>query len=323
MSLRAKVARIAQDEGWNSSLRVALVQALRQAKLTPKELKEVVEEHDLDLKVDTTELIAFSGDIPEYRLEIVAGGAGGDLTEVDLQRAREIKDKIAEGFAATADVCKLSPAVCKGNLGVERASMPQIMDKPVSKLLASKDALDRKKGQAAVDAGADPDDDRSVLDQFKTAIKKEGVKVAGNQRRNVRDLKATQKEIKAEKTYSLADAYLKGEYDPTEHPLILSDDDYVLDGHHHYAAMITANPDAEMKAVIMGLPIRELLRRALEQPGVFRLDLQDNVVSLDEPVEFETKMGSRSLRTAAIWLAAYNPGVLGRAVLSAVNNRRP
>ena len=140
-------------------------------------------------------------EIGEYNLEIV-----GD----DARQAVEIARKVRDGIAKGSDICKLSPAICEGNMGLSRDKMPQIEgEKTVKEMLESKNELDRKKGQAMVQAGADPDSDKTVLQHMLDHLEKNGVKSSVTAV-PVGALKATQSEIKAEKVYGMADAHLKG-----------------------------------------------------------------------------------------------------------------
>ncbi|MFA6233841.1 MAG: hypothetical protein WC824_06590 [Bacteroidota bacterium] len=214
--------------------------------------------------------------IEGYNLEIV-----GD----NEKRAAYVHKKMKEGIDKTTDICVVFPPVCEGNLGITRDNMPQIMDKSVKALLASKDPAEQKKGKAAVEAGASADDDKPIMDHFLDGLKKKGVKIA-KKKVPVGDLKATQREIKAKKTFGMADAYYKGEFDPAKGvEIIISSDNHILDGHHRYAALLLADPTAEMHVVQVDIPMKEFLEKSFKQPGVFRADLQDNVIPKDTPLD--------------------------------------
>jgi len=158
------------------------------------------------------------------------------------------------------------------------------MDKSVKALLASKDPAEVKKGKAAVEAGADPKDDRPVMTHLLDDLKKEGVKVE-KKAIPVGQLKATQKEIKAGKTFGMAHHYYKGEFDPAEEvEIIVSSDNHILDGHHRWASLLVADPSRKMKVIQVDMPMKEFLRRSFKQPGVYRADLQDNVIPKDKPL---------------------------------------
>ena len=350
-ALRRKLLKLAHE---NPELRDSLVPLLastRTAKqMTEKEWKAYKEKHpgadkskheivksdadkggkgkgkvpkNVDLSgVKPEEVEAFAGEIPEYKIEIIAGGEGGEITEADLRRAKAVKAQLKRGIQAAADICKMSPPVCEGNFGVARSSMPQLSaDEPIKDMLKTDEqriadmgdkwddlsdekkaknkkdwATARKKGQAAVDAGADPDDDRTVFQQLLDSVAEEGVEISSQEppfdKRPVGELKATQREIKAGKTYGIANAYLQGDYDPREAPIIISSDNHILDGHHRYSAMITADPDAKMNVIVVDMPMKKFLERSFDQPGVFRADLQDNIIPSDDPLDLARDPGS-------------------------------
>jgi hypothetical protein len=220
--------------------------------------------------------------LDEYNMEIVAG-ADGHLSSEDVKRAVDIARKVKEGITASADVCKLSPPVCQGNMGIPRSNMPQILEKPVKEMLASDDPEDRMKARAAIAVGADPESDESPFDQLLNRLKSEGVKIK-NTSVPVGQLKATQREIKAGKTYGMADAYLKGKFRPQDAQILISSDGHILDGHHRYASLLTADPTAKMKVTQVGVTMREFLQESFKQPGVFRADLQGEIVDPSTPL---------------------------------------
>lgn len=222
----------------------------------------------------------FSRELPEYRLEIIAGD-GGVVTEEAVRRAESIGEMVRGGLGESQDLCDLQGGACEGNLGLGRDSMPQIPSNSVPELLRSKDPKEQARGRAAVDAGADPDDERPLDVIFLERMAARGVRVIGADEGppvQVGWLKATQRELKAAKTYSIADAYLKGEFDPLKASFIVSEDDHILDGHHRWAGLVAVDPRVEVRVVRVGLPMRKLLAVAFELPGVFRVDLQDRPV---------------------------------------------
>lgn len=250
-----------------------------QYKSLPPESQKRIREHFEQAKKHGTEEdkgYGHSEHLKDYNLSIV-----GDNKE----RAVYISKKMQEGIHKTEDICKLSPPVCEGNLGISRDNMPQVMDKSVPELLASKDEAEQKKGKAAVDAGADPKDKRPIMNQLLDSFKKKGVKVE-KKKIAVGNLKATQKEIKAGKTFGMADSYFKGKFDPAaDTEIVVSSDGHILDGHHRWAALLVSDPDRKMSCIQVDIPMREFLKKSLDFPGVFRADLQDNVISKDTPLD--------------------------------------
>lgn len=222
-----------------------------------------------------------SEELPDYNLKIVGN---------NKKRAVYVAKKMKEGIEKSADICKLSPPVCEGNLGLSRDNMPQILTKPLPWLMKNGDAKEKKLAQAAIDAGADPDSEEPPVVQFINALEKEGVKVDRKATMQVGGLHATQKEIQAAKTFKFADSYYKGKFDlgHTENPndrILVSSDGHILDGHHRWAALLVADPKAEIEITKVDLPIKELLRRSFQQPGVFRANLDGDPVPEDKDVD--------------------------------------
>lgn len=224
-----------------------------------------------------------------YNLEVIAQ-AKGELTEEDIKRAEFVAEKMKKGIPAAADVCQESPPVCEGNLGIPRDQMPQLLDVSLADMRAKaeqeqdphKRAEAMEKVEAAIAAGADPDDERSIAEQFLDSLEADGVKVS-QEEIEVGKLKATQREIKAGKTFGMADAFLKGKFRPQDAEIIVSSDNHILDGHHRWASLVTAAPDVKMKIRRVDIPMAEFLERSFAHPGVFRADLQGEIVDPDEP----------------------------------------
>lgn len=290
--------------------------------------------------------------LEKYNLRVIAG-SDGVVHREDLERAvnvrrklkaiNEAKDKkkrkepLTDEEKASLDVCKASPPVCKGNLGIERSSMPQFLGMSVKKALGGisdsrfkelqemessgrglKDATNdereayynRKNAQAAVDSGADPDSDESVFDSFVSRLKKQGVEV-GEVKGGVRvgDLSATQQEISSDKTMENADKFLQGR--PVGGVIYISDDGYILDGHHRWSGVLAANPDAKIPAVRIGLPIKDLLEESFASPGVFRQDFRFEVVPKDNPIDLAYERGSTWKQRNGKWYGKNSQGKTG------------
>jgi len=253
------------------------------------------------MKVEDTEGLSdgVKERLASYNLEVVEdAGSSPEL-------AIEIAKRLDAGISESADVCKQSPPVCAGNMGIPRADMPQIMDDTIKDLLSatkkdgSPDEAKRKKGQAAVDAGGDPESDKTPFDMMLDHFKSEGISVSEPTPIKVGELKATQKDIQAKKTNQFAEWQMKGEFpngakaDFSKDPIVMSNDGHILDGHHRYAALLMLGPDMEMNAITVDLPMHELLEKSFETPGagVFRMDLQNNVVegAMPDYAEYKRK----------------------------------
>lgn len=218
----------------------------------------------------------------EYKLDII-----GD----DLEQAANIAQKLKDGIDKSADVCKLSPPVCKGNLGLTRDKMPQIPgDMSVKEMLnatnkdGTPDEATRAKGKAAVEAGADPDSDKSVLQTMLDTFKSRGVKIEPS-KVPVGQLKATQSEIKAGKTFGMADAYLKGKFPNIGDQIVISKDNHILDGHHRWAALLTVDPKRTMNVIRVDMNMQDMLDEADSMAGVYREDFQGKPLPMSDDIK--------------------------------------
>jgi len=139
--------------------------------------------------------------------------------------------------------------VPKKNLGIPRSKMPQIKSTKV------------------------PD--------FIKWLKSQGIRVS----RGVvpaAKLYATQKEINNSKVQKLAE-------DPSnrkhlEKPVIVSKDNYLMDGHHRWLALLTQEPDVMMAVVKVDLKIRDLLDLADTYKGVDRKDLAASLLKVAKEI---------------------------------------
>ena len=286
-----------------------------------------------------------------YNIEVIAGADGVVDAEslkravsvrekyLAVERAKsKPKSERTKADDDALDVCQSTPA-CEGNLGVSRSSMPQFLqvspkaaragipDKRFEELLAREKSgkgmpadIDgdereayyvRKNAEAAVAAGADPDSDVSVFDDWVKNLRKGGVKVTkpkGGMR--VGDLKATQSEISADAVLRNADKYLRGG-DLTGGVIYVSSDGHILDGHHRWAGLLTADPDAKIPVVKIGVPMAELLEKSFDHPGVFRQDFRFDIVSPDEPLDLARKPGSTWQQRNGKWYGKNKDGKSG------------
>ena len=144
---------------------------------------------------------------------------------------------------------------CDGNLGIDRNDMPQFKGdarpgSPASKLPKNKNG--------EVDGEA----------FFKELLVKDGIKVDGPHDVPPDRLKATQKNMVGDKVAGMYKGLEENPNDPgLTAPIYVSNDGYVLDGHHRWAAIVAynaKNPDKPipMKVNIIDEPIKPLVNRA-------------------------------------------------------------
>lgn len=153
------------------------------------------------------------------------------LREHHIELARP-NDRLAARLITAINWCDTMPH-CSGNLGIPRNKMPQI------------------KGP--------------VMKDFLAYVQAHGVGIRKNQV-PVKDLKATQREI----IPKLVNEVLGSGFHrrSKNRPVLASGDNYILDGHHRWAAWLVEDPNARMKLVQIMVPIRELLALAHAFPGV-------------------------------------------------------
>ena len=153
------------------------------------------------------------------------------LTEHNIELVHA-DERLAAKLINARNWCDTMPH-CSGNLGIPRNKMPQIK--------------------------------APVMKDFLAYVKANGVGLRENAV-PAKDLKATQKEIiPAMVDEVIADQYHKRS---KNRPVLASGDNYILDGHHRWAAWLVEDPNARMKLVQIMAPIREVLKLAHDFPGV-------------------------------------------------------
>jgi DNA-binding ferritin-like protein len=257
----------------------------------------------------------------KYHLDLVAGPPEGEVTVNDLIRAKHVAEAAIANIEKDAskpegDLCQIRPNLCRGNRGIDRSSMPQLMEEPIGKMLQSDNAKDRKKAKAYIEAakaqGRSDEEIEELLkssDSPKDLFIKELEDEVGydSDEVTVADLKATQKNIKANKSYGMAESFLLGEdspwakdkvtgevkaWSPFEAEIIISSDGYILDGHHRWSSGVISDPDKKMKVKRINMKMDDLLGKAFEFPGTFRADINDEIIPNDAPLDLARAPGS-------------------------------
>jgi hypothetical protein len=124
------------------------------------------------------------------------------------------------------DMCSTG-SFCKGAKDIPRNLMPQIYD----------------------------------VSQFAKIIKsKYGVK-SGIKKVAVAELRPSQNEISSERVSGVINAIKDGSLD--KNPMVVSQDGYVVDGHHRWAAYKKHKPTAKLPVLVIDLPIKEALGLAI------------------------------------------------------------
>jgi len=181
---------------------------------------------------------------PEARKEAV--------TAIDKIAADLIKAKETGGKAENTNLCKVSiPGTnlyCDGNKNIPRDEMPQFRGKPEPGSKADKMQRD-KNGEVETS---------QIFDQM---LAKEGIKISEPTAVPPDSLKATQSELVGPKVVGMMGVLEKDcnsgkcdekdaqDYKNITDPIYVSNDGYVVDGHHRWAAIVShnvKNPDKQI-----------------------------------------------------------------------------
>jgi hypothetical protein len=201
------------------------------------------------------------------------------VTPIERQQISTIIDKLAElGNKAKANgekapnfnLCQVSiPGTnlyCDGNKGIERADMPQFKGTP-------------QPGSPADKLPKDESGEADTEEFFKQMLNKKGIKVSEPTSVPPDRLKATQSELVGVKVAGMSKVLADKNhpaYGKITAPIYVSNDGYVLDGHHRWAAVVAhnaANPKNQipMNVRVIDEPIIPLVKRSnafAEQMGI-------------------------------------------------------
>ena len=194
------------------------------------------------------------------------------VTPIERQQISTIIDKLAElgnqakkngEKAPNFNLCQVSiPGTnlyCDGNKGIERADMPQFKGTP-------------QPGSPADKLPKDENGEADTEEFFKQMLNKQGIKVSEPTAVPPDRLKATQSELVGVKVAGMSkvlDDPNHPAYGKITAPIYVSNDGYVLDGHHRWAAVVAhnaANPDKQipMNVRVIDEPIEPLVKRSNE-----------------------------------------------------------
>ncbi len=201
------------------------------------------------------------------------------VTPIERQQISTIVDKLAElgkqakekgEKAPNFNLCQVSiPGTnlyCDGNKGIERGDMPQFKGTP-------------QPGSPADKLPKDENGEADTEEFFKQMLNKQGIKVSEPVAVPPDRLKATQSELVGVKVAGMSkvlDDPNHPAYGKITAPIYVSNDGYVLDGHHRWAAVVAhnaAHPDKQipMNVRVIDEPIEPLVKRSnefAEQMGI-------------------------------------------------------
>jgi hypothetical protein len=189
--------------------------------------------------------------------EVVELDDAGKVHTVLSKLAEIAADAVAKGEKApTYDLCQVSvPGTnlfCSDNVGIKRIDMPQLGGEPKPGSMAARLPKDDKGEVNASDAFVD-----YLNNVMKIGTKTENVPAAV--------LRASQSELVGTKVAGMMTAKT---YNPAGKPIFVSRDNYVVDGHHRWAATVGRDAadgnlgDLTMKVIKIDAPISEVLKLA-------------------------------------------------------------
>ena len=146
---------------------------------------------------------------------------------------KKLTKKVKEGKKHD-DLCTLDKQTCKGSLGIPRSHMPQIDDK---------------------------------ADLVLTKLKKEhGIKYT-RKLKKISQLKPAQAEIRKSRVNSVIKKIKEGGSKKKKlSPAIVSEDGYIIDGHHRWGAYKQINPNKKIEVVEVQAPAKEILEKTVGLP---------------------------------------------------------
>ena len=119
-----------------------------------------------------------------------------------------------------------------------------------------------------------------LLIHFSRSLGKNGVKKT---KIKLCDLKPTQVEFNTQKIISI----LEEKSNPWKNTIFfVSKDNYIVDGHHRWAAGLELNQDQEVDCYVLKLPIKELLRRLNIMKVTSKRDVNDNILKSEKDISF-------------------------------------
>jgi hypothetical protein len=149
--------------------------------------------------------------------------------------AHTLKKVRANTHTAKEDLCVGKDSICRGNLGIPRKYMPQftLRRAPFS---------------------------QGPIKKFRKHIKDIYGVNSYNTTRKASELKPSQREISKVRVNALIEDNV---VDTMEVPLVISKNDYVVDGHHRWAAFRLKAPEKPMKVVVIDAPVKNVLGMAV------------------------------------------------------------
>jgi len=176
--------------------------------------------------------------------ELMMGYEGKEDQEVRKEKLKTLQKKLDNTKTGNEKYTPIKEDIkfIKKSLNVPRHKMPQIF---------SKDMKD-----------------------YVSFLKKNGVTVK-SKRMPVKSVYMTQKEINTDKIKDLMGAEIKN----LDKPVVISNDNYILDGHHRVVAILNIDSSYRLTTIWVDLSIKELLEITKEYPKVSFKSVNENVIT--------------------------------------------
>lgn len=129
-----------------------------------------------------------------------------------------------------------------------------------------KESLGKKREQM-------PQVDTDTIEEFRSKLEENGVK-SNSVMMTIDNIKPTQGELNDKKVSDM----IKKKYDWKSRIYLVSNDNYLLDGHHAYAVGLEDDPEQEVVAVKFDVDISELLKRANLMKMTSKVELNGKVL---------------------------------------------
>lgn len=194
----------------------------------------------------------------------------------------EITEDVLKNFVF--DLCQVTvrgtSAFCLGNKGIPRYLMPQALGEAIPGTTAA-EWLARQNAER-VAKGEKPSNEVDGTKDFIRFLKANDLAISEPTTVRSDKLKATQRDMQGHKVAGMLAGAKRGKFDkktgtfdpskkwnPGENPIFISNDGYVIDGHHRWAAQLGMDfldgilgNDHEMGVIIVDAPISKIIRLA-------------------------------------------------------------
>lgn len=145
-----------------------------------------------------------------------------------LTRLKRHRDKVKrEGDNDHPENMCMDSDICKGDLGIPRKLMPQFTS-------------------------------AKAIQDFRAYIKSKYAIKSKKATRRARNLRPSQEEINRERVEDVKEDIREKKLDPKV-PLIVSEDNFVIDGHHRWAAYKSHHPTKPLPVLVVEAPARDVL----------------------------------------------------------------